>query len=94
VLVSAEGDALLCDFGLSRYVEEIVSKSGSSVGRGGGHARFMAPELLRPPKDAPLGSRPTPESDVFAFASLMLQVFTLVFCRTYACVAHPPIDLY
>ncbi|KAF8583086.1 hypothetical protein K439DRAFT_1390922 [Ramaria rubella] len=77
VLVSSTGDALLCDFGLSRYVEDILSKSGSSsAGRGGGHARFMAPERLVPPKDAPYGSRATTHSDVFAFASLMLQIYT------------------
>jgi serine/threonine protein kinase len=78
VLVSAAGDALLCDFGLSRYVEDIISMSdSSSAGPKGGHARFMAPEILRPPTDAPPGSRLTPKSDVFAFASLMLQVSTL-----------------
>jgi len=71
VLISAARDALLCDFGLSRHVEEIISKSGSSTGRAGGHARFMAPELLLPLKNV-TQTRPTRESNVFSFASLML----------------------
>lgn len=73
--MSASGDVLLCDFGLSRYAEEIRSQSGSSSpGSAGGSLRFMAPELLTQI------CKPTSESDVYAFASLMLQVimFALV----------------
>jgi len=70
--MSTSGDVLLCDFGLSRYAEEIRPRSrSSSPASAGGSLRFMAPELLTQI------CTPTPESDVFAFASLMLQVITL-----------------
>lgn len=44
ILVSADGDALLCDFGLSRIRHEI-SRTHTTF-RQGGRLRFTAPELL------------------------------------------------
>ncbi|KAF8586976.1 kinase-like protein [Ramaria rubella] len=69
VLVSITGDALLCDFGLSRFVEE-KSQSSGSTSHGKGTVRFMAPE------SSPRSSKPSKESDVYAFGSLMLQIYT------------------
>jgi len=40
-----------------------------------GTTAFMAPELHPPLDETQHASKPTPKSDVFAFASLMFQVF-------------------
>jgi len=76
VLIGPDGDALLADFGLARYVEKLSLVSGTpSCLSTHGHLRFSAPELLYQPSGE--DPRPTPESDVFAFACLMVQVFIL-----------------
>jgi len=75
VLISETGDALLADFGLTRYVEKLASISGTPSGVSPhGHIRFSAPELLHPPSGE--DPRPTPESDVFAFACFTIQLYT------------------
>ncbi|KAF8579024.1 kinase-like protein [Ramaria rubella] len=75
VLISETGDALLADFGLTRYVEKLASVSGTPSGISAhGHTRFSAPELLLPQSNKE--PRPTPESDVFAFACFLVQLYT------------------
>ncbi|KDQ49561.1 hypothetical protein JAAARDRAFT_143262 [Jaapia argillacea MUCL 33604] len=70
VLISDEGDALLCDFGLTRCVEGIASMTRTPTGISAlGHIRFAAPELFEV-------DRPTLQSDVFAFGCLVIQIFT------------------
>ncbi|KDQ59044.1 hypothetical protein JAAARDRAFT_127476 [Jaapia argillacea MUCL 33604] len=71
VLISEGGHALVCDFGLTRRIEKMASMTATPSGRSPiGHIRFTAPELFS------LGCKPTRESDVFAFACLVIQIFT------------------
>ncbi|KAG9050533.1 hypothetical protein FS837_004717 [Tulasnella sp. UAMH 9824] len=69
VLISKEGDAALCDFGLSTLLmvnPATMTMSTVAVGT----VRWCAPELLT--SNVP---EKTPASDVWAFAALALEVF-------------------
>ncbi|KAF8610189.1 hypothetical protein BDV93DRAFT_540063 [Ceratobasidium sp. AG-I] len=75
VLVSANGEALLADFGLSRIVAEeegpvVASTSLSNAGS----FRWMAPELFE--SDANSSSPVSAASDVWSFGMLCLEVLT------------------
>ncbi|KDQ53681.1 hypothetical protein JAAARDRAFT_49605 [Jaapia argillacea MUCL 33604] len=71
VLVSAEGNALLNDFGLTRHLERLSSLSMTSSGIPPlGLIQFAAPELFKSE------TRPTTQSDVYAFGCLIIQIFT------------------
>ncbi|KDQ49563.1 hypothetical protein JAAARDRAFT_143258, partial [Jaapia argillacea MUCL 33604] len=71
VLISDHGNAMLCDFGLTRCAEKIASMTQTpSQIHGFGHVRFSAPEILL------TSSRPTTQSDVFAFGCLVIQIFS------------------
>ncbi|KDQ53397.1 hypothetical protein JAAARDRAFT_434477 [Jaapia argillacea MUCL 33604] len=70
VLVSDGGNALVCDFGLTRRVEKVATMTATPSGISAlGHIRFSAPELFS-------SDQPTRASDVFAFACLIIQIFT------------------
>ncbi|KDQ51294.1 hypothetical protein JAAARDRAFT_185349 [Jaapia argillacea MUCL 33604] len=71
VLISDDGQALLADFGLSRYADkmQLMSQTMSNISNHG-HVHFVAPELLV------TDTRPTKESDVYAFGCLIIQIFT------------------
>jgi len=62
ILVTASGDALLCDFGLSRVRHEI-SRTFTSV-RQGGRLRFIAPEIYDAEEDV-FADEP---SDIYSLA--------------------------
>jgi serine/threonine protein kinase len=81
VLVDDEGHARLCDYGLSGYVNATVPNSMM-----GGVADFVAPEKIDL-SDVDPTTRPaqTPASDIFAFASLCLQVSTSLLCPYPLC---------
>lgn len=66
---------MLADFGLASITGDPISINASTPGKQGA-ARWMAPELLNP--DAPDDEvpRPTRASDVYAFAMVILEVFT------------------
>ncbi|KIO21062.1 hypothetical protein M407DRAFT_51459, partial [Tulasnella calospora MUT 4182] len=69
VLIDKEGDAALCDFGLSTLLmvnPATMTMSTVAVGT----VRWCAPELLT--SNVP---EKTPASDVWAFAALSLEVF-------------------
>ena len=73
ILISADGHAALTDYGLAH----IIDNSNFTTTKIVGPARWMAPELSDPSDDqateAPLF---TTESDVFAFAMTIVEVFT------------------
>jgi serine/threonine protein kinase len=66
-LVSDDGHALLCDFGLTKVLDSMVT---STEVRGAGSTRWMAPELFM---DAPK----TFASDVYAYGMTIVEVTML-----------------
>lgn len=75
ILVDEEGQACLCDFGLSRIMNDNQSDIFLTMTNNThGTCRWMAPELLRPS----LANRQEPlitfGSDVYAMAMVMLEV--------------------
>ncbi|KAF8292334.1 kinase-like protein, partial [Clavulina sp. PMI_390] len=70
ILIDAEGQGLLCDFGLSRIKHEQTRTSTGIVE--GGKLRYLAPELL-----ANCAFRSTMASDCYAFAMTILELATL-----------------
>jgi len=74
VLINDDGIAVIADFGLSR----ILTERGFTTDNVGGSVRWMAPELLVPPKFADgteeLGV--TFVSDVWAFAMTAVEIYT------------------
>jgi len=75
VLVSATGEALLADFGLSRIVAEEEGPVVASTSlTNAGSFRWMAPELFE--SDANSSSPVSTASDVWSFGMLCLEVLT------------------
>ncbi|EJD35359.1 kinase-like protein, partial [Auricularia subglabra TFB-10046 SS5] len=78
VLISDDGRALLADFGLSALIDKIESSvTTSPVVRGWNTVRFASPELLADTATSGSPARvrsKTTQSDVWAFAMLMIQV--------------------
>lgn len=63
-------EAALTDFGLSRVIQELDVPTGFTTGDGPkGSQRYMAPELFEEDD-----SKPTLETDVYAFGGLTLAV--------------------
>ncbi|KDQ53400.1 hypothetical protein JAAARDRAFT_699297, partial [Jaapia argillacea MUCL 33604] len=70
VLVSDDVSILVCDFGLTRRVKQMATMTATPSGISPlRHIRFSAPELFS-------SDQPTKASDVFAFACLIIQIFT------------------
>merc|ERR1711862_741394 len=69
VLLDAEGDAKLCDFGLAQKMEgpNLLRKGR----REGGSARYMAPEL----HDASLGEI-TEQVDIWSMGCILIELFS------------------
>ncbi|EJD47425.1 kinase-like protein, partial [Auricularia subglabra TFB-10046 SS5] len=79
VLVSADGRALLTDFGLSTLIDKLEFEETTASGiRAFTTIRFAAPELLNDKAQSAAGRKrsKTPASDVYAFAMLVIQAFT------------------
>lgn len=77
VLVNAEGNACLTDFGLSSLFENLSSSRCLSDSRGlGGSIRWMAVELLCPPEGPNGVRRFSPATDVSSFGSTMLEILS------------------
>ncbi|KDQ14058.1 hypothetical protein BOTBODRAFT_55778 [Botryobasidium botryosum FD-172 SS1] len=68
ILVSEDGEALLCDVGLST-IFNIEDPSSSSSAQSSGVVRWMAPELHT-------GSDQSKAVDVYAFGMLALEIYT------------------
>uniref|UniRef100_A0A8H7Y2H7 Protein kinase domain-containing protein n=1 Tax=Psilocybe cubensis TaxID=181762 RepID=A0A8H7Y2H7_PSICU len=85
ILVTGEGEACICDFGMSKVIEEVTEKSASATLTAGGNARWMAPELIE-------GSTPTVEADTYSYAMAILELVTgkhpFADCKTTAAVIY------
>ena len=73
-----EGKVLLTDFGLGLIASATAFNYGSKHG-GGGYAH-RAPELHDPLKFSLETDRPTPATDIYAFACVAIEV-TYHYCR-------------
>jgi len=71
VLINDIGCAQLCDFGLSRILDDLPSGHTTSLQMG--TLRYQAPELLEG-DDTREKWRPTTEGDIFAFACTSVRV--------------------
>jgi serine/threonine protein kinase len=64
-----KGTACICDFGMSKVIEEVTEKSASATLTAGGSARWLAPELIE-------GKAPTMEADTYSYAMAILELLT------------------
>ncbi|KAF9479740.1 kinase-like protein [Pholiota conissans] len=69
ILVSQQGQSCICDFGMSKIIEEVTEKSASATLTAGGSARWLAPELIE-------GSSPTMGADTYSYAMAVLELLT------------------
>ncbi|KIJ11878.1 hypothetical protein PAXINDRAFT_15208 [Paxillus involutus ATCC 200175] len=80
VLIGDNGRACISDFGLSMLLTQLGGSTYATSRQGEGTLRWVAPELHDPevPADEenPLSVLPTPQSDVYSFGMIMLQVLT------------------
>lgn len=74
VLITDEGRAALCDFGLSKVIDELGGSTGYTLSNPDvGPLRWQAPEFLED-EDAPM----SPSSDVWSFACTAFEVRTYI----------------
>ncbi|KAJ7646808.1 kinase-like domain-containing protein [Roridomyces roridus] len=73
ILIKEDCSACLSDFGLSSFTNLTASLRNST---GGGSIYWMAPELIYPERFGLAFSR-TPASDVYAFACVCVELYTL-----------------
>jgi serine/threonine protein kinase len=66
---SGKGEAIICDFGMSKVIAEVTEINASLTLAEGGSARWLAPELIE-------GKAPSKESDVYSFAMSILELVT------------------
>ena len=69
VLISAQGNFLLTDFGISTRVRRTLTKSASKVGYSGTIAYVPPERYMRNPKPQPVG-------DIFAFGIMLFELIT------------------
>lgn len=62
---------MICDFGMSKVIEEVTEKSASATLTAAGSARWLAPELIEGSV-----SSPTYAADVYSFAMAVLELLT------------------
>ncbi|KAG5649764.1 hypothetical protein H0H81_002118 [Sphagnurus paluster] len=63
--------ACICDFGMSKIIEDVTGTSASATLTTSGSARWLAPELI-----TGTVSSPTKEADVYSFGMAMLELLT------------------
>ncbi|KAG1778249.1 kinase-like domain-containing protein [Suillus placidus] len=73
VLISADGNLHLADFGLSMILSESQNSTFNSCHQG--NVRWMAPEMLAIPEQGEVVI-PTKASDVYSYGCIMLQLFS------------------
>jgi len=69
ILVSSEGTACICDFGVTKVIEENTDKTASATLTSAGSTRWLAPELIE-------GNSPTKACDVYSFGMAVLELLT------------------
>jgi len=74
ILVDDVGSVRLADFGLNSITTDDNSFNASSINNERGTTRWMAPEILNVDDDE--SARPTRESDIYAFAMVVIEAFT------------------
>lgn len=67
-MIGDKMEALLCDFGISRVMTDLLRTGMTTAGGVTGTPGFLAKELSEE------GSKPTDKSDVYAFGGLILAV--------------------
>ena len=90
VLIDAEGNPRLMDFGCSSITRNVWSANASTP-HGGGSIRWSAPELVPLSTDLTdlervRSTRPTNESDVYSLAMVTIEV--IFFCLAQNLVSH------
>ncbi|KAF9219413.1 kinase-like protein [Gyrodon lividus] len=77
VLIHGNGRAFIADFGLSTLLTELGGSTFATSFQARGTLRWAAPELLDlQSEEDSLQVVPTPQSDVYSFGGVMLQVLT------------------
>ncbi|ESK87393.1 tkl tkl-ccin protein kinase [Moniliophthora roreri MCA 2997] len=71
ILVNSMGRACICDFGMSKVIEEVTERSASQTLTTAGSVRWLAPELIEGTM-----SSPSKACDVYSFAMTILELFT------------------
>ncbi|KAG8962470.1 hypothetical protein FRC03_004215 [Tulasnella sp. 419] len=68
ILIDDNGCALICDFGMSKFIDDALHITGfTTTAAGGGSARFLCPELLN-------DGEKTTMTDIWAFGCVVIQV--------------------
>ncbi|KAF8834408.1 kinase-like protein, partial [Paxillus ammoniavirescens] len=80
MLVDGNGRACISDFGLSMLLTKLGGSTYATSSQAGGMLCWTAPELLDPQvpddEDDPINVSPTPQSDIYSFGRIMLQILT------------------
>ena len=76
ILIDRNGHACLADFGLLTAISDPTSFTASSSIGAHGTTRWMSPELLHPDLFDLKDSRPTKESDCYAFGMVIYEVLS------------------
>ncbi|KAG6816948.1 hypothetical protein H0H87_001463 [Tephrocybe sp. NHM501043] len=71
ILVTQDREACICDFGMSKVIEDVTEKSASATLTASGSARWLAPELIEG-----IVSSPTKDADTYSYAMAMLELIT------------------
>ena len=88
ILVDQNGHARLADFGFLTIISDPTNPTVSSSFTVGGTIRWMSPELFLPDKSGLKGTRPTKQSDCYAFGMVIYEVLSgqVPFAQFHHCV--------
>jgi len=75
VVISKTGRAQVCDYGLSPIISNPIFTIAATPGVAGS-SRWLAPEVIGPPKPSSKPMMASKSADVFAFAMLVVEVFS------------------
>ena len=76
IMIDSNGHARLADFGLLTIVSDSANSTTTSSSSSAGTTRWMSPELFDPEQFGLKDNRRTKESDCYALAMVVLEVFT------------------